>query len=133
MVRFRQNRMAPDIGKYSPPGSSSRTRPAISGLVRVIRYVAGVIEQFARDGNHMVGRLARAEYDFGDAVAQGAVVVDLGEAQVFERQVPHAVKRRIDIRRPAAHVFEQGPQSVFCRSARHAEQLRQQCDGGEYR
>ncbi len=47
----------------------------------------------------MIRRLAQPEDDFGNAVAQRAVMVDFGETEVFERQVAHAMQRRIDIGR----------------------------------
>ena len=61
----------------------------------------------------MIRRLAQAEYDFGNAMPQRAVMVDIGESQVFERQVPHPMQRRIYIRRTTAHLFEQSPELVF--------------------
>ncbi len=39
-----------------------------------------------RDGGDLVGRLAQSEDDFGKALPYGAVGVDPGEAQVFERR-----------------------------------------------
>src|ERR1035438_5060794 len=61
----------------------------------------------------MVRRLAQPEYDFGNSMPQRPMVIDVSESQVLEWQVPHPMKRRIDIRSPAAHLFEQCPQLIF--------------------
>ena len=47
------------------------------------------------DGHHLLGGLARAEDRLGEAAAQSAVVVDLGEAQVFEGQGLQALARLV--------------------------------------
>ena len=44
------------------------------------------------DRRDLLRRLAGAEDDLGEAPAQGAVVVDLGEAQVLEGQGPRAAR-----------------------------------------
>ena len=72
-----------------------------------------MLQQFAGDGNHVIRCFAQPEYDFGNAMAHGAMVVDVGESQIFERQVPHAMKRRIDIRGPAADFFEENAEFIF--------------------
>ena len=51
-------------------------------------------------------RFAQPEDDFRNAVTQRAVVIDIGEAEVLERQVAHAVQGRIDVGGAAADVFE---------------------------
>jgi hypothetical protein len=61
----------------------------------------------------VVDRFAEAEDDFRHAVAEGAVMVNFGEANVFERHVPHFVKRGFDVGGAAADVFEEVPQIVF--------------------
>lgn len=44
---------------------------------------------------------------------QSAVMVQLGPAQVFEWQVPHAVDRGVDFQGARSHLFEQDPQLVL--------------------
>jgi hypothetical protein len=41
-------------------------------------------------------------------------VIDIGESKVLKGEVPHPMDRGIDIRGPAAYVFEQIPQLIFC-------------------
>ena len=41
-------------------------------------------------GYDMLRRLALTEYDFREALPQGAMVVNLGEVQIFKRQVYEA-------------------------------------------
>ena len=69
--------------------------------------VLRVLEQVGGDGNHLLGGLAHGENHFGHAVAQGAVVIDLGEAQVFKRHVAHLLQRRFHRDLAAAHFFQQ--------------------------
>jgi 4-hydroxybenzoate polyprenyltransferase len=55
-----------------------------------------------------------AEDDFWYAVPQGAVMVHFREADILERQMPHAFERGIDIRHAAFHVRQQRPELLFC-------------------
>jgi hypothetical protein len=54
-------------------------------------------------------------------MAECAVVVDLGEAQIFEWHVTHAGNCRIDIHCAVAHLFEQRPQLILIHEARISE------------
>jgi hypothetical protein len=58
-------------------------------------------------------RFALAEHYFRHAMPQRAMVIDLGEAQVFERHVLHAGSAVVDIRRAAADVFQKRAEPVF--------------------
>ena len=69
------------------------------------------------------GRLALGEDDFGHAVAQGAVVVHLGEPEVFKRHVPHAPHGYVDIYRAGAYLFEERTHLVLVHDARISESL----------
>ena len=60
------------------------------------------------------GCFARGEDDFGHAGAQGAVVVELGEAYVFKGQVAQALQRFATSVRPSRTVVKQG--SICARS-----------------
>ena len=53
--------------------------------------VAAMLGEAAEDAGYLFWSLALAEDHFGHAVAEGAVVVDLGEPQIFEGQVSEAV------------------------------------------
>ena len=65
------------------------------------QHIAVVVQKLARNRHHMVRRLAQSEDHFRHAVAQRAMVIHLGEPEIFERQVPHALQRGIDIGRAA--------------------------------
>jgi hypothetical protein len=52
--------------------------------------ISAVFGQAAEDGGYLLGRFALAEDHFGHALPEGSVVVDLGEAEVFEGQVTEA-------------------------------------------
>src|SRR5581483_11739944 len=60
----------------------------------------------------LLGRLALAEDDLRQVVAQGAVVVDLGEADVLIRQVPQFVESGVDAERAGRHGVEEGAELV---------------------
>jgi hypothetical protein len=46
-------------------------------------------------------------------VAQGAVMIELGEAEVLERQQPQPFHRRLDTRRARGDAFQQLAQSAL--------------------
>ena len=85
------------------------------------QHVLGIGQQALRDGGDLFRRLALGEDHFRHAVAQGAMVVHLGEAQVFKRHVPHAPHGCVDIYRAGAHLFEQRAQLVLVHDARISE------------
>ena len=72
----------------------------------------------------MVRRLPQSEDHFRHAVAQSAVVIHLGEAQIFERQVPHAFERRVHVGRAAFDVFEQRTKLIFRHSCPPYQSIR---------
>jgi hypothetical protein len=43
------------------------------------------------DAYNLFGRLSRAEYNFRQSLSNMPVMVDLGKAQVLERQMPQAL------------------------------------------
>ena len=75
--------------------------------------VAGAGEKALGDGDHLLGCFAFGEDDFGHAVAERAMMVDFGEAQIFKGQVAKALDGAIDIHFPRAHLFEQRPELVL--------------------
>ena len=83
------------------------TTAAHSRSARVISTFWALASKLLGDGRHLLRRLALGEDHFRHAVAQGAMVIHLGESQVFERHVPHAPHGRIDIDRAGAHLLEQ--------------------------
>ena len=68
------------------------------------------------DGGDLSGRLADAENDLGEALANLAVGVDAGEAEVFEgcraQRLQDALRRVSRIERPAFDVIQQALQVV---------------------
>jgi len=77
-------------------------------------HVCGAREKFFRDGDDVIRALAEAEDDFRHTVTQGAVVIDLGEAQVFEGEMAHADECRIGVNRALANIVEEFSELVFC-------------------
>jgi hypothetical protein len=63
-------------------------------------------EKLRGDGDDLLGSFAQTEDHFRHPVAQRAVVIDAGEAEVLEGQVLHPLQGRIYIGRSAAHLFE---------------------------
>ena len=47
------------------------------------------------DGGDLFWRLPRAKNDFGDPLAHRAMMVDAGEAQVFERRLAQKLKETV--------------------------------------
>jgi hypothetical protein len=64
-------------------------------------HVVRVFEQAPGNGDNLLRGLAFAEDHLRHAVAQRAMVVHLGEAQIFERHVAQAVQRAVHIHRAA--------------------------------
>ena len=97
-----------------PRGKASSTSFAASGVVRVMRTFSGTLrEQRAGNRDDLSRRLTQPEKDFRHAVAQRAMVVHLGESEVFEGQMADAFERFIHIRRTGANIFEQRTQLIF--------------------
>ena len=70
-------------------------------------------QQAMGDRGDLVRRLAESEDHFRHAVAQAAVVIDFGEAEVFKRQVTHALHRGVDFERAVADLIEQRAQVIL--------------------
>ena len=118
----RQKRIAPESGKYSPLGrAASVTAAAHSRSARVISTLRDVLQQLAGDGHHLFRGLALGEDHLRHAVAQRAMVVHLGESQIFEGHVAHAHHGRIDIHGAAANLFEHRPKLLLIHEARITE------------
>jgi hypothetical protein len=77
------------------------------------RALAGLRQELGDDGGAVLRGLARPVDRLGEALAQGAVMVDPGEAEVRVRQA--AQGRDGVVRRDGAgpHAVEEGPQRVF--------------------
>ena len=73
------------------------------------------------NGGYLFRRFSFGQDDFGHAVAQGAMMIDFGETQVFEGHVAHAGKRRVDIHCAVAHLLEQRPELILIHEARITE------------
>ena len=97
-LRSRQTRTTPDSGEvFGFRRDGCMTRSAISAVGAGEQHVAGLGQQRCGDGGDLVGCFALAENDFRHAVAQGAMVVDFGETEIFKRQVPQTgPERRVD-------------------------------------
>jgi hypothetical protein len=54
----------------------------------------------------MLNALPKPEDHFRDSVAQSAMMIDLREAEVFERHVFQAMHRGVDIGRTGAYVLK---------------------------
>ncbi len=99
---------------------SATTALAWSSDARVSSTGAGaVVEQLADDAHALLGRLARPVHRLRHALAQGAVVVDEGVADVGERQPPQPAHDLVGVDAPGGQVVEQRPQRRFVH-ARHA-------------
>ena len=61
------------------------------------------------------GSLALAENHFGHALAKGAVVIDLGEAQVFKREMAQALDGFVGRELFGAHLVESSQAERYVR------------------
>ena len=104
-------------------GQLRTTTCAHSRSARVIRTLCALSQQRCRDGNHLLRSLPFGEDHFRHAVAQRAMMIDLGEAQVFERHVAHADHGRVDIHCAVAHLLEQRPELILIHEARISERV----------
>ena len=76
-----------------------------------------VVEQLADDAHALLGRLARPVHRLGHALAQRAVVVDEGVADVGERQPLQPAHDLVGVDAPGREVVEQRPQRRFVHGA----------------
>ena len=81
--------------------------------MRVTRTLLRLRQQRRRDRRNLIGGLAGPEDHLGHAMPQRAVMIDLREAQILERQMTHAVERGVDVHGAGAHFFEQRAQLVL--------------------
>ena len=70
------------------------------------------------DGAYLGWRFAFGEDDFGDAVAQGAMMVDLRKTEVFKGHVTHARHRIVNRERAFAYLFEQRAKMLLIHDVR---------------
>src|ERR1017187_2507108 len=80
--------------------------------------IARILQQAGGDGDHVIGGLALGEDDLWNAVPQGAMVIHLGEAQVFKGHVAHARDGGIDIDRAVTDLLEQGTELILVHESR---------------
>ena len=71
------------------------------------RAGATVRPQRRDDGGTLLGRLARGVHGLGHALTQGPVVVDLGEAEIGEREAPKTAQRVVRGDGAAPHAVQQ--------------------------
>jgi hypothetical protein len=71
------------------------------------QHVAAMFRETRKDPGNLRGSLALPEDDLGHAHAQPPVMIDLGESQVFKRQVPQTIDRVIGREFPRAHLLKQ--------------------------
>ncbi len=69
--------------------------------------IAAMFRKPGKNSRHLRGSLAFSKDNFGHAGAQGAMMVDLGEAEVFERQMAQARDRVIGRELALAHLLEE--------------------------
>ncbi len=69
--------------------------------------ILAVLSQPRKNLCQMWRSLSRTEDDFGHAHAQGAVVIYVGETQVFERQMPQLLHRFVRRELAALHLVEE--------------------------
>ena len=55
---------------------------------------------------------------FRNAVTQRAMVIDFGESQVLEREVPQTVERCVDVDGSGADLFEKAAQPILIHNAK---------------
>jgi len=70
--------------------------------------VASMLGHAGKDGSYLRGGFARGEDDFRHAGAEGAMMIDLGEADVLERQIAQAIECVVYGGAAFANIVEQG-------------------------
>jgi hypothetical protein len=90
-----------DLSRYSVELFFSRARG---------EDIAFVLGQLRENLRHLSGRFALAENHLGHALAQGAVMVDLGEAQVLEGEMAEALDGFVGRELFGADLFEEAGQ-----------------------
>ena len=81
--------------------------------MRVTRTLRAFAKRAAAIEQDLIGGLAGSA-DFGHPVAQGAMMIDFCESEVFEREVAEAVeaRRRVSTA-PSTRFFEERAQMVY--------------------
>jgi hypothetical protein len=69
----------------------------------------GLFDKALADRRNLVRRLAEAQHDLRDVVADAAVVVDLGESEVFVWQVTQFRQRFFDADEPTRDLLQEQP------------------------
>ena len=69
--------------------------------------VAAVFGQTGKDGRHLGRSLARTENHFRHPVTQGAMVIQVGESQIFEGKMAQAVNRGVGRKLALSYLVEQ--------------------------
>ena len=77
------------------------------------QHIARVFQETAGNCRNLFGRFPLGEDDLRDAVAQSAVMVDLGKTQVLERHVAHTFESGLDIRLTTTDLLQKRSQLVL--------------------
>ena len=77
------------------------------------QHVGGTGQELVRDGHDVVDGFAQAEDHFGHAVAQRAVVVYLGETDVFEGKMTEFGEGCVSIDSAAANLIQEFTELIF--------------------
>jgi hypothetical protein len=77
------------------------------------QHVGGTGQEFIRDRNDVIDGFAQAEDYLGHAVAQGAVVVYLGETDVFEGEMAKFGEGCVGIDGAGAHFVQEFAELIF--------------------
>jgi len=83
--------------------------------------IVAMLSQALKDSGDVFGSLALSEDNFGHAVSQCPMVIDLGKTNIFEGHVPHAADGGIDIHSAVTHLLKERPQLVLIHEARISE------------
>ena len=93
--------------EYDRPGNAARTRAAGAGSRRVISTLWAPSLRLRAISMICSGVLPAPKITSGKPGAQGAVVIDLGEAEVVERQGAQLLERGVGTQRAGAHLAQQ--------------------------
>jgi len=77
------------------------------------QQIAPVAQDLLGDLHDLRSRLAPAEDHFGKAAAERAVMVDLGEIELAERQSAEGAEERVFVDFPRAELLQQAPEFGF--------------------
>jgi len=69
------------------------------------QYVIAFFSEGFKDFDYLLGGFTGAIYDFREAAADLAMMVDAGEAEVFERQMPQFLNGLVDRESAVANVL----------------------------